>query len=111
MSAIRFSHGPTSGQAESPYALDNIKHFTQLGFCFLFFSKNSILKEIIDKYNTDCIDNEYMVWHCCVEMMLTEGEEKQLITWENLCAGDYLRNTKAAEENSMENQVKLTSDR
>ena len=44
-------------------------------------------------------------------MQLTDAEERQLVTWENMCAGDYLRNTKLAEDSSMENQVKVPSER
>ena len=44
-------------------------------------------------------------------MEMTEGEEKQLVVWENLNADDYLRDSVAQEKMTMENQVKETNER
>ena len=53
----------------------------------------------------------YWVTLLTIGMKLSEAEERQLVTWENMNADEYLRKTHDDEKESMENKVKDTSER
>ena len=44
-------------------------------------------------------------------MTFSEGEEKQLVLWENMNADEYIRKNHDAEKQLIDNQVKETNER